>query len=415
MPGFSSSDFRKQFGLEKRTAQNDASAQVPDGEFSSRGWIAPAMARPAWRVSAPFDVSEPGPGFITRIPMGHWGYGYYFDTQKEANEFAKSLPEDDQGRRRFSQYVWRIDFNTVDVINSRDLKSLVQSFGASIGGECFITAWGSRKYRHEFMLVQTAWVAAASRLFDDVPDQVFDLSGLLDRNRSYTDAYFAKLLGDPDVNPDEPGGLLEGELMRQRAEIWAAFGESDPLKRKPAAVDDQGNVLPAEEQKDSMTLSPALGAALDMLYTPWPRPIWVRFQYVFDPRVDATYTRTSTNDQGEQTEETRRQRLPVIEDFWLSAEDAYAAADAEAVEFGLEYDRDKGSAASKLQEQSVIAPTSVPGFEYPVVPLAYAQASYDGATFHALITGDAYANMSDDEVAADLGLTPEIVNMWRAL
>jgi len=250
--------------------------RLPTGEFTGGGFVGPLSANHLYSVGVEGDKIE-NSGAATVDKRGEWGWYYFFD-KGVADAFGK-----DHGAQYASSAVHLIQLVTRKVIASEDtINKLLgnteetKGFGEIISGQTSVRTLGSKKYRHEWQLIGfPALVHAAAVLFGfDVPE--FDVSELRNQDTTFTDELFAKLCGNPDAKKGEEDYYTNSVYYRQRADLWAALGESDPTKC---------HVI-AEGTKHS-TESPQLDACFQIALSNWLEPIYGRLRLVADPRVDA--------------------------------------------------------------------------------------------------------------------------------
>jgi len=345
-------------------SDKDAIIPTGGGEFAPSGFIAPWSAGIVTRFYTKSDqANDVGADFVKHDSKG--GAQLYYKDYTAATEAAKHLGEG------ILNSVWRFQARVSDVLNIAD-KSKFQS--PILAFDCDIASLVSKRRHAYHQIALPMAVYAVARGYDfDVP--VFDISELTDRNTIFNDEFYAKMVGNPDANPNEPDHWLKSVLWQRRAALWAALGEPDPMKHiNPEAERGRENLR---------TNADDLIECLKVVNRTWVNPQWARIVNVNDPKPDAVLP------------DGRRLTIPVVYELFHDRSAAEAAATA------LQGDSD---------EEHTAKPASA-GSE-PPTPSSWAGLGTD--TWMAAL-GDAVASGKNlPTMMRELDVSKNDVEAWRA-
>jgi hypothetical protein len=307
------------------------------------------------------------------------GWRLYFDTQDSAKTRAGEL-----GAEINPQEVWRFETDKANLLNVPDKDK--GNFGDVVSFEVEAMSFKSKKYGYKLQLISLPGAVAAYGDFagwKDMPSVEFSDLVSFRRNDDgeevdpFTDELFKRLCGDVDV----VGGHKTGTLYAQRVALWAALGESDPMKFHAKYIyTADGNKAGPNSTDKLATVSDKLDEALGVLSCRWET--WARIVSVKDPKPSATYTNATSG-------ETKRLTIPVVYEFFHTEADARKAADAEL----------------KAREERAAAKAGVVVSDGPAVPAIWSSTPQDTADFKKYI--------GEGKSASELGITPVEWLTWR--
>ena len=215
-------------------------------------------------------------GWDLKIPTKADNFRYYFTNQAKAivayAETGAMYPN--------PPMVWLWMTNTDTVLNWRSgEKEIGEVYGSLFSRE---TAYKnltkvSHKTRHELHMISLPAAVAAMANdweYDNPGFPISELRGPADEVL-WTDDYQRDMVGNKDL------GFASSILWKRRAALWEALGENDPKKWQPI-----GSGI-ADGRYD--TTSKKLHKCLGILHSRWGGPIWAQVDFVWDPRVDATF------------------------------------------------------------------------------------------------------------------------------
>ena len=272
-----------------------------EGTGGGGGFVAPVWGGLHYAFSAEFDMAEHNaslpkeeaisPKFSIPFGKSGWTKMYWEGTPEGFAAAEKARKELNALGIRGTDYrpglCWYAMCEVDRVVNLTEAKK-ANFTRPEISAECRVMTLASKKYRHEWhLIVLPMAVSAIARLYrkelgvDDSVDLGFDVGELrrigntgseeTDALAVVTDEQYEHLCG----NPDERNGHLSSVLWERRAKLWAALGEDDPTKYMPTGTG-----------KDA-TDAPALNLCLSFMTSEWSAPVWARFAWIPDPRVDA--------------------------------------------------------------------------------------------------------------------------------
>ncbi len=255
---------------------------IESEDFQPTGLIAPLNAVMAYQFWTPVDLAD---GFT--VPKWHYRHQtrkgkweYYYLKPEEAKAAMKEAEVD-----RNPTQVWTFQIETEKVMNTSDVKRLkggadgTGGFGPVISLKAQVVGYRGLKNRHEFHLMALpAIVGATAKAWGyDVPalPSMIDLIG---KEVKITDEMRLAWLGDPEER--DMAVVMANSIMGQyRTALWAALGESDPLKYAVNAQTSKGpSIYNATASK--------LIECLDVYIRSWSGPIYGRLLIVTSPVVD---------------------------------------------------------------------------------------------------------------------------------
>ncbi len=231
---------------------------------------------------------------------------YYFD-QERAEVLCELLSVEEpaytrDGRKfpRRPEVRWRVETSVSDVVSlTEDAKEKFELDVLSWEVELKAMQKNSPNWFNWHGLVLPCMVAAYSNLMGwKTPG--FDISELAlpEDEVIVTDKFQLEMVGNTDV------GLEASNLFVRRKALWAALGEDDVKVSNP-------------DDTESSQLKEALAVAVSN----WNKPVYARVLQVPSPKVDDVWDGESGR---------RRNRIPVLTEFFRSEKAAKAAYEAEA-------------------------------------------------------------------------------------
>lgn len=331
-----------------------------------------------WTEIEPGNLTADGHVAVSSRKMGR-GFRVYFDTQDAAKSAAEAC-----GVTINPQQVWRFETDKASLFNVPEKDK--GNFGDVISFEVEAMSMKSKKHGYKLQLITLPGAIAAYVNFagwKDMPSVEF--SDLISFRRNddgeevdpFTDELFKRLCGDVDV----VDGYKTGTLYAQRAALWAALGEPDPMKfHAKYTYSADGNKADQNSGDKLATTSDKLDEALGVLLCRWET--WARIVSVKDPKPDATYTNATSG-------ETKRLTIPVVYEFFHTEADARKAAGDEL----------------KSREERAAAKSGAVVSDGPAVPAIWSSTPQDTADFKKYI--------KEGKSAVELGITPVEWLTWR--
>jgi len=295
-------------------APQEEAVLLPEGEFRGSTFIGPAFAGPMYMVSTDQNINDLNSmnapedqikaDHISLMGAGEWKQLYWKVGRKADADHAAKLLD------RWSTFLWVVTMPTAKCLSLTDEQK--SKFGPDLTSSARITGLGSKKYRHEFLLIsQPATVAAAAR-FMGLKTAEFNLSELNQIGIELTDEQSQALIG----NPDDKDGFTNNRLFTQREALWKLLGEPDGRKFQTIGLSAKHS-----------TTSAALSACMEKLTADWKAPLFCKVAWVPNPSMNAVHT---SNSSGKDWRET----VPAIVEFYPNEAAAKAAADEELAERG---------------------------------------------------------------------------------
>ncbi len=326
------------------------------GEFVSSGFVAPWNANIVYVVTTQSDrASEMGALFVQ--DRGDSGYkGLYYKDFVTAAAAAKEL-----GELYGPATIWRFQTLVADVLNVTDTTNFRSP---NLAFEVAVRTYQSQ-YRHEYHLIALpAIVHTVAKTYGiTVPE--FSLDELQDPNQIFNDEFEYAMIGKPKAERGAADHWANSALFQRRTALWAALGESDPLKY----------LLPESTfgLEKYRTAAADLVACLRPAVTPWLKPVWARIDNVPDPMVSKV------------SKKGTRISVPVVCDMYFSKEEAIKAI-------------------GSTDETTVVGGV-------PAVPSAWISMETEWQS----ALGDAVSGgMSLPKMVQELDASPQAIAAWRA-
>ncbi|MFA6358872.1 MAG: hypothetical protein WCY09_09480 [Candidatus Omnitrophota bacterium] len=240
---------------------------IPTGGDLVRGFVAPWSSKVMYTVGTESDdVKELGAIRVREYAESTWRTLYFFD-YNAAVAAAKAIGA--YNPATISHFEAPLKDALIDKADKFDdplaMEINLQTLRAKLGG-----------YRYQMIFLPSA-VAAAADLYG-IPNAGFDLSELTDDSTIVTDEFQWHMVGNSDYKPDGEFHWTKSLLWKQRTELWASLGESDP-KRYVTGLTVTGD-------KKAIVTSDTLRDCLLAVQSDWTDQ-WARLTNVADPVVDA--------------------------------------------------------------------------------------------------------------------------------
>lgn len=337
------------------------------GDFVPSGIIGKVTAGVFHRVGwVETDLAEYGDQFkpVLKTPSQTNKFRYYFKDRDEANVAAEAC-----GSTYGPETAWVIEIPKSTILNLTP--DVLEKFQDNVRYDVEVKTPSSKKYRHAYHLIALPHaVQAMALLLGYITEPVFNSNELVQQDRDYSDEFQKEYIGDPDNGKID--AMLDSELGRRRAALWAALGEDDP---KNYRMSGSGKFA---------TTSEKLSNCLAIVERVWTSPVYAEVVSYFDPRVDSV---NSSNG--------NRNRIAALVRIFKSEAEAKAAADEQLAARAA---RDGGSPAT----------ASGGGPAKPALPDTWAGLEDE---FKASLAE--YINKPAVIAAKDLGITPDEFNAWK--
>jgi len=240
---------------------------IPTGGDMVRGFVAPWSSKVMYKVGTESDdTKELGAIRDKTYPESTWHTLYFFDYDT-AVAAAKTIGA--YKPTTITHFETPLEKALIDKVDKFDdplaLEIDMQTLRAKLGG-----------YRYQMIFLPSA-VAAIATMYG-IPNAGFDLSELADDSVIVTDEFQWHMVGGSDYKPDDEFHWTKSTLWKQRAELWASLGETDP-KRYITGLGPFGD-------KKAVVTSEKLRDCLQGVQSDWTGQ-WARLVNVADPVVDA--------------------------------------------------------------------------------------------------------------------------------
>lgn len=347
----------------------ETTVDIPTGgDFVPSGIIGKVTAGVFYRVGwVETDLAEFGDQFkpVLKVPSSTNKFRYYFKDRDEANAAAEAC-----GSTYGSETAWVLEVPKASILNLT--ADVLEKFQDNVRYDVEVKTPSSKKSRHLYHLIALPHaVQTMALLLGYITEPIFNTNELVQPDREYNDEFQKEYIGDPDNGKVE--GMLDSELGRRRAALWAALGETDPKNYRMAGT---GKFA---------TTSEKLSNCLAIVERVWTSPVYAEVVSYFDPRVDSV---NSSNG--------NRNRVAALVRIFKSETDAKAAAEEQL-------------AARAARDGGTPAHASGGGPAKPALPNAWAGMEAD---FVDSLKG--YTNKPAVIAAKDLGITPDEFNAWKA-
>ena len=338
------------------------------GDFVPSGIIGKITAGVFYRVGwVETDLAQFGDQFkpVLQVPSTTGKFRYYFKDRDEANSAAEAC-----GSTYGSETAWVLEVPKGTVLNLT--ADILEKFQDNIRYDVEVKTPSSKKSRHLYHLVALPHaVQAMAQLLGYITEPIFNTNELVQQDREFTDEFQKEYIGDPDNGKVE--GMLDSELGRRRAALWAALGENDAKAYRMAGT---GKFA---------TTSEKLSNCLAIVERVWTAPVYAEIVSYLDPRVDSV---NSSNG--------NRNRIAALVRIFKSEAEAKAAAEEQL-------------AARAARDGNAPATASGGGPAKPALPDAWTGLE---AEFKASLAE--YTNKPAVIAAKDLGITPDEFNAWKS-